>query len=186
MANDADNLVVGANGRVLVAAVGTTAPTDVATAYAAGWAELGYISEDGFTWNNTKTIEDVPAWQEHYPIRRIVTARSAALSFSIMEWTLAGMEFAFEGNITEPSAGVFKLEPPDPEDLDERALSVEWQDDTEIYRLTFPRGIVIGDVEVTFSRSAPALLPVEFSALGTAGVKPWTLLSNNDAMDPGA
>jgi len=49
-------------GAVFVAPVGTVLPTDATTALNASFKELGYVSEDGVTNNNTPESENVKAW----------------------------------------------------------------------------------------------------------------------------
>jgi len=49
-------------GAVFVAPTGTTLPTDATTALNVAFKELGYVSEDGVTNNNTPESENVKAW----------------------------------------------------------------------------------------------------------------------------
>ena len=184
MANDAENLVVAGTGRVLVAAVGTTAPTTLSGAYAAGWSELGYTTEDGVAFSDSKSSEDIRSWQSFNPTRTIITARDTQVTFSLQEWNLTTVPFAFGGGaVTEPSAGIFLFTPADAGDVDERALSVEWTDGSEIFRLIIPRGVVTDATEVNLTKTEVARLPVTYKVLGTDGSAPWTLLSNSSAFD---
>ena len=49
-------------GAVYTAPLGTTLPTDALSALPAAWKELGYVSEDGFTNNNSRETEELKAW----------------------------------------------------------------------------------------------------------------------------
>lgn len=49
-------------GAVFRAPLGTTLPTDATTALDAAFKELGYVSEDGVTNNNTPDSDTVKAW----------------------------------------------------------------------------------------------------------------------------
>ena len=49
-------------GAVFVAPTGTTLPTDATTALGTAFKELGYVSEDGVTNNNSPESENVKAW----------------------------------------------------------------------------------------------------------------------------
>ena len=49
-------------GSIFVAPAGTTLPTDATTALDAAFKNAGYISEDGVTNNNSKSIEKIKAW----------------------------------------------------------------------------------------------------------------------------
>lgn len=50
------------SGAVYRAAAGTALPTDATTALGTGFQELGFISEDGVTNNNSPDTENVHAW----------------------------------------------------------------------------------------------------------------------------
>lgn len=49
-------------GAIYRAASGTTLPTDATTALAAAFKELGFVSEDGVTNNNTPESDNIKAW----------------------------------------------------------------------------------------------------------------------------
>ena len=49
-------------GAIYRAPLGTTLPTDATTALASAFVELGYVSEDGVTNNNTPETDKVKAW----------------------------------------------------------------------------------------------------------------------------
>lgn len=50
------------SGAVFRAPLGTSLPTDASTALSSSWIELGYISEDGITNNNTPDTDTIKAW----------------------------------------------------------------------------------------------------------------------------
>lgn len=182
MPNDADEIVVAANGTVRVAPVGSTQPTNPTSAPVAAWVDLGYVTEDGATFTDSKEIEDVLAWQSFYPVRKIVTAKEATLAFSLRQWNEATVKLAFGGGtITNPSLGVWKFVPPDPETLDERALMLDWQDGDKNYRLIFPKGLVTEAVETQLVRTGSAELPITFSAVPATGDDAYILLTDDIA-----
>jgi hypothetical protein len=182
MAQDTDQIRVGANGHIYVAAVGTAAPTDIATAWASGWYDLGYTDDDGVTLTDGREIEEIPVWQLLYPARRIVTGRNYTAAFNLRQWNKGTVQFAYGGGTVTTSGGVYKFTPPAPEVIDERALGIEWADGSLTYRIIVPRGMVTEDVETKLVRSAAADLPITFSVLGEAGVDPWHLLTNDPAL----
>jgi hypothetical protein len=185
VAQDTDQIRVAANGHVYVAAVGTAAPTDVATAWASGWYDLGYVDDDGVTLTDGREMEEIPVWQLMYPARRIVTGRNYTAAFNLRQWNGGTVKFAYGGGIvaeTSPGSGVYRFDPPAPEVIDERALGIEWADGSLIYRAIMPRGMVTEDVETKLVRSAAADLPISFSVLGEDGVQPWYLLTNDPAL----
>lgn len=183
MAKDTDEIVVAANGTVWNAPVGTAAPADESAAPSGTWVDLGYLSEDGVTFNDAKTLEVIPVWQLFHPARRIVTARDTVLSFVLRQWSKENVEFALDAVVTEPTAGHYKIVPPAPETVGEKALMIDWADGTKKYRLIIPRGSGTEAVETNLVRTKAADLPVGFGVLGTDGTDAWTLLTNDPAFE---
>lgn len=184
MAKETDEIVVGANGTVRVAPVGTAVPVGIAASYAGTWIDLGYTSEDGVTVRNSRTTVEIPVWQLMYAARRAVTGRDFTVAFVLRQWNESIVPFAFGGGSIATTAGppaYYTYTPPDPEDLDERALSVEWTDEAKTYRLHIPRGIVTENVETKIARANAADLPITFGVVGADGVTPWTLITNDPA-----
>ncbi len=180
MANDADAIVVAGTGRVLAAPVGTAAPADLTTAYGAAWVEMGFTNENGVTFSDGKTVEDIAVWQGFYPVRQIVTAREGSVAFGLRQWDKFTVPLAFGGGvISTPTAGVFKYEPPEAGTLDERALSVEITDGIKKFRFFVPKGLVREGVETNFTRTSAADLPITMGVLGTDSAKPWYFLTND-------
>lgn len=63
--NDATNVTTGkpkVGGAVHFAPLGTTLPTDATTALDSAFVDLGYVSEDGLTNNNSPESDTVKAW----------------------------------------------------------------------------------------------------------------------------
>jgi hypothetical protein len=184
MGKDVDEIVVGANGTVWTSPVGTAVPADESAAPGVGWTDLGYVSEDGVTFTDSKTLEKIPVWQLFGPARRIVSERETNLNFVLRQWGLDQVPFAFGGGeVTEPTAGHYKYAPPDPEDVDERALMVDWVDGTKNYRLVIVRGVVSEAVETQLVRTAAADLPIGFSVNDVESGDRWYLLTNDPAFE---
>lgn len=180
MATDADQILVALNAAVHVAPVGTTLPTDSDSALNAAFIDLGYTTQDGLKFSDQKSIEDIRAHQEFYPVRRIVTERASTVTFELEQWNGDTVRLAFGGGtVTEPTSGEYKYVPPSPETVDERSLVLEWQDGTREYRLVVPRGMVTETVETNLTRTGHAGLPITFSVLGETGVDPWQIYTND-------
>jgi hypothetical protein len=179
MAKDADQIVVGANGTIRVAPVGTAAPATEVAVPAGGWVDLGLVSEDGVTFSVSKTTEDIPVWQLFYAARKVVTGAEASAAFVLRQWSKDTTELALGGVVTEPTPDHFKFTPASAEDVDERALLVDWTDGDKHYRLVIPRGVVSEGVETNITKGSAADLPVTFAVLGTDGVDPWYLLTDD-------
>lgn len=191
--NDASEVVVGANGRVLVAPVGGTTvyPTNVLTAFGLGWTEVGFTSEDGVTFTNGRDVEDIGAWQSIRPIRKLITGQSTSVEFVLRQWNDVTIKLAMGGGTNFEAGNVATYTPPLSGAMDERSLAIEWTDDVDIFRLVLPRGIVTGETSSNITRSAAADLPISFevaqSGTPTAGytsaalaTQPWYLLTNSD------
>lgn len=182
MPKDVNEIVVGANGSIRVAPVGTVAPADESAAPDAAWVDLGFATEDGVTFTDAKTLAEIPVWQLFYPARRIVTARDLTIAFTLRQWSKDTVTLGFGGGtFSTPTAGHHKYVPPAPDEIDERALMVDWADGAKAYRLVLTRGLVRENVSTKLSRANAADLPISFGLLGTDTGDPWVLLSNDPA-----
>lgn len=182
MAKNVDEIVVGANGSIYTAPLESTIPASIATPLGVDWSELGYASEDGVKWIDGKTLESIRAWQSFYDLRKIVSSKEGSIAFSLMQWNGETVKLAFGGGtVTEPTSGEFRYTPPDPSELAELMVAVEWQDGDNDFRLVFPRGLVTENVEVDVTRTAAAMLPITVSLLGQDGVEPFILDTNHPA-----
>lgn len=184
---DSQETILGANGDVYVAPQGSTLPTDEATALDAAFIQTGYISEDGATLTDTKDINEHGAWQATGPIRRNVRTRTTMVAFNMLQWNDETVPFAFGGGaITEPTPGHYKYTPPDPEDIDVRALVLEWTDKGYNYRVVMAEGMVTEDVESQLNREALAGLPITFAAQSDGTNPPWVLYTDDPAFEAAA
>lgn len=182
--NSSTEVVVGANGRIFVAPTSATGPNDISdiNSLAAQFIELGYVSEDGAKITDSKTIEDIGAWQSFYPLRRIVTAREFTVEFAMRQWNDVNVSFAFGGG-TVAATGVtgWSYTPPDPSTIDERSLVLWWADGSKQYMLYIPRGIATSNTEANLTRTAAADLAITFSALSSGVTAAYQLFTNDPA-----
>lgn len=179
-----DTIRIGANGRVRVAPVGTTAPTDFAASFPTGWVDLGRTDENGAQLTDSKTITDISVWQSLYPARKVITARSFEVVFTLRDWTRQSVGLAFGGGSwteTTPTSNVWRYSPPDPGTVDTRTLAVDWQDNGHHYRFLVFEGLVSGNVQTKLVRNAAADLPITFDAIGVDGQDPWQFFTDDPA-----
>lgn len=184
MATDADEIVVGANGSVYVAPVGTVGPADIATALNASFIDLGFVSEDGIEITPGMDSSEINAWQSFYPVRRLVTARTLEIGFTLLQWNEDSIALAFGGGSVATTAGppaVYTYTPPSPDEIDYRALVIEWQDDTKSYRLHVPKVLVTDTSALSLNRTDPAGLALTFSTQATDGANAFTLITDDPA-----
>jgi hypothetical protein len=170
----AEEVFIAGSGHVYVADVGTTAPTDTTTAWAGGWAELGFTTDDGVTITPGKEITDIPAWQSRYPVRRIVTAETFEAEFSLLQWNEDTLGLALQGGswvgdvFTPAAAG----------SVDERALGIEAIDGDKIARIIIPRGMVTATGGIQMIKTGANPIPITFSALGTEATDPFVIIAS--------
>jgi hypothetical protein len=180
MAQDATEVVVGANGDVFVAPIDTTLPADVDDPLDGAFSDaLGFTSEDGVTATDGKTTVNIGAWQSFYPLRTIVTERNFTVAFVLRQWNQDTVSLAFGGGTFEATGSFTKYIPPDPSTIDERVLVVDWADGDDLYRLVVPRCVVSEDVASQVTRTNAADLPITMTVLAPAeGDDPWFLMTN--------
>jgi hypothetical protein len=164
MAQDASEVVIGANGSVSTAPHGTALPTDVSTNLNAAFIEHGFVSEDGVTFRDDKEIEGIPAWQSFYDIRKVVAAKTSGGEFVLRQYTPENLMLALGGGEYDVSGGVATYTPPVPGEIDERSTVIEWVDGEYTFRLVFPKGMVTGEVESVLNRTQATDLPIAFEA----------------------
>lgn len=183
--NDAANVVIGANGTVWVGPTDASAPTDVSTDMETvdpDFQALGFISEQGANFTDTKTVLEVMAWQSLFVIARRITARNLELAFAAREWNGNTVRLAFGGgDIADLGGGEFSYSPPAPEDIDERSMVLEWEDGDKHYRLYVPVGMVTSNTQTTLARTAPSDLPITFSATNDGSSDIYTLFTDDPA-----
>jgi hypothetical protein len=163
MALDATEIRVAANGALRVANVGTAAPTDTTTAYGVGWTDLGFASEDGVTLTPSLDTEDINAWQSAVPVRRIVTGSTLEIGFTLIQSNNETLSLYFGATVAGNAIQI----PVSPDPV-ERAISVEWSDGGEIYRLVVPRAQLSDRGETTLARGEAVGFEMTFTALPPA------------------
>lgn len=182
MANDADNVRVGLNGSVYIAPKGTTAPTDLDTAWPAGWVDLGYLSDDGVEMNYSTNTEDINAWQSLSPVRKVLTGVDMTLGFTAIELKTSTVTLYFpSATMTDVSGTVHKLAIPAAPAPDERAIGLEWIDGTIKNRLIIARGEVTDRQAITLARSGAVGLGMTVSAYADTAPEIAVWLSSDPA-----
>ena len=109
MATNATNVTVGkpkVGGAVHFAPLGTTLPTDATTALDNAFVDLGYVSEDGLTNNNSPESDTVKAWGGD-TVLTLQTDRPDSFSLALIEAMNQNVLKAIYGasNVTVDSNG---------------------------------------------------------------------------------
>lgn len=182
MALDADNVRVGLNGNIYMAPKGSTAPTDLDTAWDPAWKDLGYMSDDGVEMELSTDTEDIMAWQSVTPVRRILTSLDLTLAFTAIELKTTTVKLYFPGaTMTDVSGTVHRLDiqaSPGPQEF---AFGFEWLDGTIKNRLIIPRGEVTDRGAVSHTRGGAVGLEMTVSSYATSAPEIASWLSNDPA-----
>ena len=175
--------VVGANGDIYVAALGTPIPAAWDDLDADPWRKVGLISEDGLGFEPSSDIESIKAWQTLYDVRRLKTSIEATLTFAIMEWNPDNIIFAFGGGSwtttgTDPDI-MHTYTPPTPDEQAVWAVAAKVLDGPLKLGLYFPQVVVDELEEVSFKRDEAALLSATTGILGSAELPAWQMFSDD-------
>src|SRR3954466_7348475 len=179
MAADPTRPVVGANGNVYTAALGTALPDAWGDLAAAPWTKLGLVSEDGVTWTPpAEETEDIGAWQTPFPVRIITTSLTTTCAFGLLQWDRETIPYALGGGTFEDvtPGGLTVYHPPAPGESVERALFIEILDTPFHMGIYYAKGRITERDDVVFQNSDAAVLQATFALLGQEGVDPYNLL----------
>lgn len=184
MTTNVDEAVVAVSGDVYVAPVGTPLPELVRAALHEDFFQIGLVSEDGVSLAAVPEIDEQLAWQHEQAIRREVSEQRIALTFDMLQWNNETVRWALGGGVVvELVGGQFRYDLPDPDldELDERAIVIDWEDGTKAFRLVFARGTALGGLTTTLRRAALATLPIGFDVLAVdeTGSPGYLFLSAN-------
>lgn len=189
MTQTTDEIVIGLDGKVLAAPVGSTVPDDVTTAWDGAWYDLGYTTEDGIRLTAAKTTNEIRGWPSPEVLRRWIDTRDLMASMTLRQFNGDNLLTALGGGTIEETSvdsDVFRYTPPDADDEGEFMLGVEWVDGDYTYRMFFRRGVVDDDVEIPVNRQDSVNLPISYKAIKPGTGATFELLTDDPAFDPAA
>src|SRR5687768_9470760 len=102
-------------GKLYIAVLGTTEPTDLTTPWesvSASWIPLGYTDE-GSALNYSVDSEPVEVAEELDPVAVALTSRELTLDFALAEITASNLKRALNGGTITAGSGIVVFEPPD-------------------------------------------------------------------------
>ena len=108
MANNAERVLVAVTGSVYVGDITDTLPTN-STSAPSGFADLGYLSEDGFTEATDVDSDEIVAWQNGTVVRRTITSQAKTYEFTLIETKAAVLELVRPGSDLAGSAGAYSM-----------------------------------------------------------------------------
>lgn len=151
-APDVNNVRAGLTGGIRVAAVGTTAPTTAVATYAAGWAELGYISDDGITESLDTDVSEIKAWQDGATVRKITSKADLTFKFTVLETNKDVWSLWYPGSTIATATGTttvtVKAPTPDP-----RAFAFDVTDGSKHTRIIVPKGEISERGDLVYKNS---------------------------------
>lgn len=170
-----EEILVAPTGSVFLAPVGTAPPTDTTTAWPAGWADLGYLSEDAVTGSYDSTTVDIMAWQADAPVYTDVSVIQS-LQFQLMQWNEETLTFAFGGGVWTAGTTDASYAAPAKSAYVEQALGVELLKGATVFRFGYARVKVTDLGDTNFKGDEAALLDVTVKVLDNAGAAPWKVV----------
>jgi hypothetical protein len=133
-------------GYLYAGPLGTTEPTDLATAWAsvsAAWAAIGY-TEDGNELNYNPSTSPVDVAEELDHVQVVTTGRDSTVKFAMSQVSATNMKLAFNGGVLVTGTGIVTFEPPDLGTETRIMLGFESEDHSErwIYRQCIQSGTI--------------------------------------------
>lgn len=151
MAGDTGNPRIWEGADAYAAPLGTTAPTDVSTAWAVGWLPLGLLSEDGASESRDQDMTDHYAWGGIL-VRTTRSKHKRTITITALEDNLTVFGLVNPGSTAVTATGTttrtVKVPTSDP-----RAFGLELRDGDVKKRRVIPRGEVVEVGEVSLSDS---------------------------------
>lgn len=183
----ASQVRIPGTGELFVADVGTAAPADVTTSLTASWTGLGYTQEDGVTLSRSLDREEVTAWQSLTPLRYIYNAANLGVAAAMLQSNadIAGLWWGGDFAETAIDSGVAKADMPTIPEGTEKAVLVEFVDDTIVSRIWVARMDLAETGDINLNRQGATAFQMSFSAMAPdTGTVQATWLTNDPAFIP--
>lgn len=171
---NADALALGP-GYLYWSVLGSTEPTDLATAWAsidADWIALGYTN-DGSEFHSQTAVDAVEVAEELQEIDSSETGREESVVFSLAQMTAQNLKVAFNGGNITTGTGIIVFEPPDLGASVKCMLAWEAEDHTE--RWVWRQCKQVGEINIPRAKgAAKAVIPCTFRVQKPAtGLRAW-------------
>ena len=152
MAGDTANARIWLKGDCYVAPVGTTAPTDLTTAWDPAWTALGVLSEDGLTEARNDDSNDYGGWGTGI-FRTVRSKHKRTFKVMALENNNVVFQLVNPGSTSATATGVTTRTVKDPTlTHDVRAFGFETHDGAVNRRILVPKGEVTEVADVTSSQ----------------------------------
>lgn len=175
-----DDLVrVGVTGNVYVADVGTTLPTDIATALTA-FTAVGHIDPDALTEAFSVTSERIRSWQKKAGIRTVATEVDWTFVFVAMETSPIVLELYYAGAASTTTGGISTTTVTNEPGTVSKAVVIEIIDGLITTRYTFPVVEITERGEATHNGSAASGYELTMSITGDAANLGYRITNDPD------
>lgn len=158
---------VGVTGKVYVAPLGTTLPTDVTTALNAAFVSVGFISEDALVEQLNITTERLRAWQRPVGIRSLTTEVEWTFQFGMLETSPLVLDLYYGGAETDVTGGVASTGILAWPTSTQRAMVVEIEDGDVITRYAIPVTEIGDREEVNHTNTEGTIWGVTVNVMGS-------------------
>ena len=186
---DSNATLVGGVHHLFVAPFGSTLPTGIGAAPGGSldnaFVALGYTGDNGSSFGVDTQSTDLYASQSYDPLRTIITSRKATITAPLLEWNEDAITTAFGGGSITSVTGGWKYTPPAVGTQTPISACIDIVDGDVMTRIVIEKGLVVGSVEGTFSKSAFATLPISIVAQAPVTLPAaWFLMGTNAALNP--
>lgn len=181
---DSDNVQINP-GRLYVAALGTTEPTNNTTALPSAWRPVGY-TDQGSAFSSQLTNTEVEVAEEIDPILYFLSKRTNALALAMAESTRQNLALALADPVGAMAANSnAAYEPPEIDDLGAVMLVHDTLDTPGAanVRWLFRQAKAGGNIELKRGKApAKRLIAVTFNLERPAGLAPYKVFPNSDGL----
>jgi hypothetical protein len=184
MSGDTDNPRIWINADVLVAPVGTTAPTNLTGAWNVAFEALGLLSEDGMTEARDADVTDHFAWggihirTTRSKFKRTFVVTALEDNPVVFDLVNPGSEASTTGGVTTRTVKVPESDP--------RAFGFELVDGAITTRRIIPRGEVTAVAEVKSSDSDMTMYQLTITVYADADGVLYTDITNDPQAETGS
>lgn len=161
---------------VYVAPKGTTGPTAL-TAPDVAYKDLGWLSEDGTDVTRESSSTDHTAWQGGTIVRSKVSGVKDTIKVVCLEETAVALDLYYPGMTAATATGVTTITVPGGSKSNEKALVVDFIDDTVTKRYVIPRAEVTSVGTISHKNTDMTMYEFTFTIYGG-----FSIITNNPAL----
>jgi hypothetical protein len=158
-------------GKLKIALLGSTEPTDLVSPWPVAWIDLGYTFE-GSDFNYQLNTEEVTVAEELDPLLVAATGRTISVKFTLAEITATNLKRALNGGTIVSGGGFVTFEPPSFTAIVRNMYG--WESDDLQERWVFRQCLSTGAIETQRRKGASkAGFPFEVRCEKPASVQPF-------------